>query len=100
MTDQPKLNPEDLLYAAIDTMSKPELELLRKDIDEEIELRKYKDDRIKRMKMELNKEQTRLIAKFKMDLEKQKMDIAELSSDEDEIVEVKPKQQRRRNNKK
>ena len=98
-----KISPEDMLYSAIDIMSHADLLLLRKDIDEEIELRKFKEDRVKRMKAELVKEQTRLITKFKMDLEKQKNDITDDISDEDEdeVVESKPKRApRKRNGKK
>ena len=50
---QMSLSNEDLLYNAMDTMSKNDLEVLRKDIDEEIELRKYKESRVKKMKQDL-----------------------------------------------
>lgn len=90
-----QLSSEDLLYNAMDTMSKNDLEVLRKDIDEEIELRKYKESRVKKMKQDLAIEQNKLLNKFKMDLQKQKMDVADYSdSDEDEIIEIKPKQKR------
>lgn len=89
---QMPLSNEDLLYNAMDTMSKNDLEVLRKDIDEEIELRKYKESRVKKMKQDLAMEQNKLLAKFKMDLQKQKLDLDDFSDDdEDEVIESKPK---------
>jgi len=54
---------EDLLYEVIDEMTESQLKVLMKDIQDEIELRKYKATRVKKMKDDLDKEFEKLLKK-------------------------------------
>lgn len=96
----PPLTHEELLYCVMDTLSKPDLENLFKAFTEELELRKYHDERVKKMKQDLEKEKNRLINRFKMDLEKEKqMAILDIHSEseedsEDEIIPSKIQQKK------
>jgi hypothetical protein len=84
----PNMSNEDLLYLVMDSMTKNDLELLKKDIEEELELRKYKDKRVKQIKLEIMKETEKILAQSKKKTAKKE----ELESEsESEEEDVKPK---------
>lgn len=86
------LSNEDLLYLVIDKMSKPELDQLHKDIEEEIELRKFKEKRLRQVKLEISKETDKLITQAKLKINKAKHVVLD-DDEEDEVIE--PRQKRR-----
>jgi hypothetical protein len=83
-----KVTPEDLLYEVMDGLNEAELKLLMKDIQEEIELRKYKADRVKKMKQDLDKEFEKMIKKNTEKINAKKSIID--SSDEEDTEDEKP----------
>lgn len=93
-----QMSHEDLLYSAMNGMNKEQLELLRRDIDDEIELKKFKDKRVKQIKLDIEKETQKLLMQAKLKLNRNKNLQVEESDDDDNIEleieepeEVKPK---------
>lgn len=85
-----KVNSIDILYEALDDMTEPDLKLLMKDIEEEIELRKYKATRVKKMKQELDKEFEILVKKQHEKFQNIIKKNAALEQSDDELTVKKP----------
>lgn len=83
-TPIPPMTNEELLYSVLDKMTKPQLEEMRQNIDEEIELRKFKESRIKKIKADIERETNRMIAKYKSDYEHAKSEYLDFDSEEEE----------------
>ena len=94
--DPMTMSPEDLLYEVMDEMNKSQLEELKKDIEDEIELRKYKEKRVRQIKLEIGKETDKILAQAKLRIGKSKHLPDQISEDEDEVIEVKPKRKSRK----
>lgn len=81
-------------YSVLDCMLPNDLEYLRDVINEELSLRKFKDDRLKKMKMELLQEKEKFkqkLIKEQHKLTKEYSNESESEEDLDEEVEIKPK---------
>lgn len=91
------MSAEDLLYEVMESMTKPQLDALKKDIDDEIELRKFKEKKIKQIRLDISKETEKILQQAKLKIGKSKHVVESEEDDEDEVIEAKP---RRRNNKK
>jgi Phosducin len=89
--NQQHLTPEELLYQVIDNMNILELELLKKNLEDEIGLRKYKITRVNEMKKQLEDEYDKLFEKHNVKITKltKPKPIVFDDSDEDEVVSKK-----------
>jgi hypothetical protein len=94
--NQQHLSAEELLYQVIDNMNFIELEALKKNIEEEIGLRKFKISRVNEMKKQLEDEYDELFAKHNKKIGKMtaakappKSAIVYNDSDDDDVIPAK-----------
>jgi hypothetical protein len=93
MTSQqePPLSYEEMFYGMIDEMTKMELLNVKKDIEEEIALKEFKEKRVRQIKLEIIEEEKYLMAQSKAKLVKANKKPIVSESDSDEIIETKRK---------